>query len=308
MLQETLELKSFLKDEKLKFGVKVGSIIRYKLSEFLNNRGFLEIPPVIISPFTDPLSYSTFDASIECYGNKYYLTKSMIFHKQIAIISFDKIFCFSPNVRLENEEKAKSMRHLFEFTQLDIEVRNGEREEMIKFAEEMLIYILKEVKKICKDEIEKFGREIKIPSIPFKRISFEEAYSKYGKNYEEILSKETKSPLWIFDFPKSMREFYYKENEEREGWLVDMDLIYPEGFGEALSGGEREYEYEKIIKRIREVGSEKDYLYYLSIAKEGLYPSAGFGIGIERLTRYICGLKDIGYTTPFPKIPGKYCI
>ncbi|MEM2583762.1 MAG: asparagine synthetase A [Candidatus Thermoplasmatota archaeon] len=288
----------------MKAGLKIGS----KSSEFLNNKGFLEIPPVIISPFTDPLSYSTFDASIEYYGNKYYLTKSMIFHKQIALISFDRIFCFSPNVRLEREDKEKSMRHLCEFTQLDIEVRNGKRDDLIKFAEEMLVYILKEVKRICKDEIEKLERDIKIPSIPFNRISFEEAYCEYGENYEEILSNEAKSPIWVVDFPKSRREFYYKEHEEREGWLVDMDLIYPEGFGEALSGGEREHEYERIVRRIKEHGSEKDYFIYLLIAKEGLFPSAGFGIGLERLVRYICGFKDIRYTTPFPKIPGKYCI
>jgi len=308
MLQ-VMDLREFLKDERVRCAVKVGSIIRYTMAEFLQNNEFIEIPPVIISPVTDPLAHPIFNGEISYYDNKYYLTRSMIFHKQMALLAFDKIFCFSPNIRLELAEKARTGRHLFEFTQLDLEVKGASREEVMKLAEEMLIEVLKKAKECCNPELEKFGRELQIPSRPFKRISFEEAYNEYGKEYEEILSFEATEPFWIVDFPKWKREFYDREYEDKEGWLADMDLIYPEGFGEALSGGEREYEYERIVKRIQDSKMDpKEYLFYLEIAKRGLPPSAGFGIGIERLTRYICGLKDIKYTTPFPKIPGKYCI
>ena len=85
-----------------------------------------------------------------------------------------------------------------------------------------------------------------------------------------------------------------------------MDLIYPEGYGEALSGGEREYKIKRIKKRMKIKGKRySDFKEYLEIAKKGLPKSAGFGIGIERLTRYICGLKKIEETSLFPKIPGK---
>jgi len=309
MLQEIFPIYRFLKDERIRYIVRIRATIHHAMAEFLQNKGFVEIPPVIISPITDPLSHPIFDGEIKYYGNKYYLTRSMIFHKQMALIAFDKIFCFSPNIRLELAEKAKTGRHLFEFTQLDLEMKMVSRDEVMKLAEEMLIDVFKKVKSTCKHELENLGRSLKIPSPPFKRIKFEEAYKEYGEDYEEILSNEATEPFWIVDFPKWKREFYDREYEDRKGWLADMDLIYPEGFGEALSGGEREYEYEKIVKRIQESGeSEKDYIFYLDVARQGLPPSAGFGIGIERLTSYICGLEDIRYATLFPKIPGKYCI
>ncbi len=309
MLQGIVNVRKFLEDERVRDAVKVGSEVRRILSNFFHSKGFIEISPVIISPLTDPLAHPVFEGDIMYYGNKYYLTRSMIFHKQFALLSFKKIFCFSPNIRFEMASTASSGRHLFEFTQLDLEVREASREEVMMLAEEMFVEVIKEIRGKCKQELERFGRDIKVPARPFKRISFEEAYSEYGDEYEKILSSEASSPFWIIDFPKWKREFYDREYEERKGWLVDMDLIYPEGFGEALSGGEREHEYERIIRRIRESGaSEKEYLPYLEVAKEGLPPSAGFGIGIERLTRYICGLRDIKYTTLFPKIPGKYCI
>jgi asparaginyl-tRNA synthetase len=84
-----------------------------------------------------------------------------------------------------------------------------------------------------------------------------------------------------------------------------MDLLYPEGFGEALSGGEREHEYEDIVRRIEKAGlATEDFELYLAFAKRGLPASAGFGIGMERLARYICGLKRIEDAALFPKVPG----
>ena len=118
-----------------------------------------------------------------------------------------------------------------------------------------------------------------------------------------------KEPIWIVDMPLKNREFYDKEYVNKPGYLKDMDLIYPEGYGEALSGGEREYEYELIKKRILKKGQAlTQFKKYLELAKGDLPPSAGFGIGIERLTRFICGLKRIEEASLFPKIPGKECI
>jgi len=286
--------------------VRVGSVMREIMADFLRKKGFVEISPVIISKITDPLAHPVFGGEIKYYGNTYYLTRSMIFHKQISLLYFDKIFCFSPNVRLEMAEKASTGRHLFEFTQLDLEIRNGSRDDVISLAEEMFVHILKEIKKRCEEELNFFGRTLKIPTTPFKRYRFVDVYELYGDDYEMELSVKEKEPFWVVDFPKWRREFYDREDGK---YLADMDLIYPEGFGEALSGGEREYKYEKILKRMEEKGeSLKNYAPYLSIARKGLYPSAGFGMGLERMVRYICGLTDISLTTLFPKIPGMPCI
>ena len=125
-----------------------------------------------------------------------------------------------------------------------------------------------------------------------------------------MLSKTHTELVWIIDIPLKSREFYDKEDREHPGYLRDMDLIYPDGYGEALSGGEREYEYEHIKKRIRKKGMTcAQFKEYLQLAKKNnLPPSAGFGIGIERLTRFVCGLDRIEDTALFPKVPGRYCI
>jgi len=84
-----------------------------------------------------------------------------------------------------------------------------------------------------------------------------------------------------------------------------MDLILPDGFGEVISGGEREYQYDRVVKRLKESGDDPEkYKWYLEMLKSGIPPSAGFGIGVERLTKWICGLKTIWEAVPFPKVPG----
>ncbi len=289
--------------------MKIQSEIRYKLTTELRKKGFVEISPVLLSPITDPLNHPTDPKDIECYGKKYHLTQSMIFHKQIAMKTLDKIFVFSPNVRVEPLERKKTGRHLFEFSQLDLEMKNTTREEIMELCEKLIISIIKHVKKYCQKELKELQRELKIPKKPFKKITYNEAYKKYGKDFENIISKKYKEPVWIIDIPLKTREFYDKEDPEKPGILRDMDLIYPEGYGEAISGGEREYEYEKIKTRIHKKGQKiSQFKEYVKIAKEGLPPSAGFGIGIERLTRFICGLERIEEASLFPKTPGKKCI
>jgi len=295
--------------EKLKDVLKIQSDIRKTLGEELRKKDFIEISSVILSPITDPLNHPIAPTNINCYGKKYSITQSMIFHKQIALRTLEKIFAFSPNVRLESLERKNTGRHLFEFTQLDLEIKDAKREDVMKLCEELFISVIKSVKKNFRKELRTLGRELTLPKTPFKQIKYKDAYQKYGEEFERIISKTHKEPVWIVDFPLTNREFYDGEDPKRPGVLRDMDLIYPEGYGEALSGGEREYKYDRIKQRILKKGQKlSQFKEYLTLAKDDLPPSAGFGIGIERLTRYICGLKRIEETTLFPKIPGKRCI
>ena len=286
--------------------LKIQSHIRRTLANHLTDKDFIEISPVILSPMTDPLNHPTSPGDIICYGKKYHLTQSMIFHKQAAMKTLDKIFVFSPNVRLEPIDRSKTGRHLFEFSQLDLEVRGAKREDIISLCEEMIVTLIKKVKEECPKELKILGRELKIPKTPFKKISYKDAYEKYGEEFETEISKQSKDPVWIVDMPIMHREFYDREHDDKPGFLADMDLIYPEGYGEALSGGEREYKYEKIKRRMKIKGKKfSEFKEYLNLAKEDLPPSAGFGIGIERLTRFICGLDNVDEASLFPKVPGK---
>ncbi len=295
--------------EKTKAIMKIQSEIRHVLATELRKRGFIELSPVILSPITDPLNHPTTPMHITCYGNKYNLTQSMIFHKQLALRSLDKIFIFSPNVRIESFEQKDTGRHLFEFSQLDLEVKGATREEMMSLCEELLVTIITSLKKQCKKELEWIGRKLQVPKIPFRRVTYCNARKQYGDKFETMISQTHAEPVWIIDIPLSKREFYDREDEKNPGYLRDMDLIYPEGYGEALSGGEREYEYTRIKKRIHQKGQRLSlFAPYLQVAKNGLPPSAGFGIGIERLTRFICGLPHIKEACLFPKIPGERCL
>jgi len=294
---------------KKKCVLKIQSEIKNILAEELRKKEFIEISPVILSPITDPLNHPIAPININCYGKNYCITQSMIFHKQIALRTLEKIFVFSPNVRLEKIDKEETGRHLFEFTQLDLEVKDAKREDVMSLAEELLISVVKTIKIKCKKELKILRRELKIPKKPFKKITYEKAYKKYSEEFEEIISKTHKDPVWIVDIPLNKREFYDKEDPKKPNVLLDMDLIYPEGYGEALSGGEREYKYDRIKQRIIKKGQKiSQFKEYVNLAKNDLPSSAGFGIGIERLTRYICGLKRIEETTLFPKVPGKHCL
>jgi asparaginyl-tRNA synthetase len=313
---KTLDLKKihpFIMDDSLLkkrvFASKIMSEVIRASSSFLREKGFVEILPVIISLITDPLADPSKGLRLEIYGYPFEITKSMIFHKQISVLSLRKIFTFSPNVRIEPPERKDSGRHLLEFTQLDLEVLKGRREEVMELGEDLLIHVIKSVKEKCKEELEFFERELPIPKKPFPRISWDEAVKNFGKDFEIPLSNQSSSPVWVIDFPIHEREFYDREWEDREGYLADMDLIYPEGFGEALSGGEREWEYEKIVSKIKRKGLRPEsFEFYLQIAKTGLSPSAGFGIGVERLVRFLTGLKSVFEVKLFPKLPGEFSI
>ena len=286
--------------------LKITSVVLGAAREFLAREGFVELLPVILAPVTDPLRHSPDRALIMAYGGKWHLTRSMIFHKQAAVRVCPRIFCFSPNIRLEPADWGRTGRHLFEFVQLDLEVRAANREEVMTLAERLLLFVLQRVEEECSQELAQLGRRLPPLSPPFPRITYREAQDKYGEEFEEALSHTATTPVWLVDFPLQVREFYDREDPSRPGTLLDMDLIYPEGFGEALSGGEREHRPERIRKRILAQGLPLEaYRSLLSLAEEGLPPSAGFGIGIERLVRFIAGVSHVGEVRLFPRVPGE---
>lgn len=310
-MQEQLsyDLKEHLNSEKLKIALKVNTQVRKKMAEILREQDFIEIPPVIFSTVTDPLNHPVHDPSFTYMGTSYSLTKSMIFHKQMIVQSIPKIFTFSPNVRLETGDKSASGRHLLEFTQLDLEVKGATREDVMKIGEQLVAETLAYLKKTMSEDLKTLNRTLRTPQRPFKVFKFLDARDRYGKDFEQILSEKEKDPFWIVDIPLKEREFYDRESDTEKGILRDMDLMYPEGFNEALSGGEREFKLSRIKDRIRAKDQTfEQFKWFLQFAEQGLDLSAGFGIGIERFVRYVCGFKKIEDVHPFPKIPGKFSI
>ncbi len=288
------------------------------LRDFLKGEGFIEILAPIIGPVTDPGIRGAKQVSVDYYGERFKVMSSMILYKQMAATALGRIFALSPNIRLEPLEALYTGRHLAEFRQLDLEVAEATYLDLIELGEKMLIYVLRRIRRECAEELENLDRELRIPSRPFRRLTYVEAVEllreegfnlKQGEEIpwdaEEHISSLFQEPFWIIDYPITARGFYDREDPDRPGILRDFDLLYPEGYGEAISGGEREYEYERVLARMKMRGENpEDYSWYLEMLREGIKPTAGFGIGVERLTRYLCGLEYIWDAAPFPKVPG----
>ncbi|MEM1566744.1 MAG: asparagine synthetase A [Candidatus Bathyarchaeia archaeon] len=282
--------------------------LNYLTCEFVKN-GFEWLLPVIFSKATDPL-WPDPGASlekrieVEIYGETVRTTLSMIIHKMVACsLAYPKLFVLSPNVRIEKSERANSGIHAYEFTQLDFEVRDATSEDIRRFVEKIFCGLLVSLKKNLRNELDYLGRynDLNVPSTPFKVYDREELEYRYGKNWETKVIFETQDPIWIVNIP---REFYDFEDFDEGKW-DNYDLILPK-YGEVLSGSRREWEYQKIVRKMERDGVNKDnFKVLLSLAKEGkIRPSAGAGVGIERLVSWIVGAKHIGETQPFPKIPG----
>jgi len=283
-------------------------VLKHLTLEFMN-RGFEWLLPVIFSQSTDPLwpdAGASIDKRIEVeiYGKTVRTMLSMIVHKMVACsLVHPKLFTLSPNIRIERKDRANSGIHAYEFTQLDFEVRNATSDDIRSLVEEVICGLIGTVKKHMGEELIYLGRYdcLKIPDTPFKVYDRQELEKKFGKSWETKITFEADDPLWITNIP---REFYDFEDFEKGKW-DNYDLMLP-NYGEVLSGSRREWEYNKIVKKIERDGvRKKNYKLLLKLAKEGkLKPSAGAGIGAERLVSWIVGAKHIGETQLFPKIPG----
>ncbi|MCK5246409.1 asparagine synthetase [Candidatus Bipolaricaulota bacterium] len=293
------------KDKERVAVLTIKSEIVRSAGEYLRGQGFIEILPVLLSPITDPLRHETYDGKVDYYGVPYQLTKSMIFHKQIALRTVPKIFCFSPNVRMEPAERAGVGRYLAEFVQLDLEVREASRDDIMNVGEGLVVAVFEAVLASCGEELALLGRRLSVPTRPFARVAYDDAAVRFGEPFDDALSSTLDEPAWVIDFPRRVREFYDREDPDRPDVLLDMDLMYPQGYGEALSGGEREFEHDRITDRLArdEIPTAK-FARYLEEVQCGVPSSAGFGIGIERLTRFIAGLDRIEDARLFPKAPG----
>jgi asparaginyl-tRNA synthetase len=283
-------------------------VLRYLTHKF-SDSGFEWLLPVIFSQSTDPL-WPDPGASlekrieVEIYGKTVRITQSMIVHKIVACsLAYPKLFILSPNVRIEKKERANNGINAYEFTQLDFEVRNASARDIRSFVEETICGLIGNLKKKACDELKHLERYHCLNTLekPFRVYDAKELEAKYGANWEKQLTTETCEPVWVTNIP---REFYDFEDIETGVW-DNYDLLLPK-YGEVLSGAKREYEYAKLVKKMeRDSVKKENYQLILKLAKDGrIKPTAGAGIGVERLVSWIVGAKHVGETQPFPKIPG----
>ena len=278
------------------------------LTEKFTSLGFEWSLPVIFSKCTDPL-WPDPGASIEkrieveVYGETVRTTLSMIIHKLVASsLLHPKLFILSPNVRVERRERKSTGWHIYEFTQLDFEARSASSKDIMQLGEVILQGLVEDLNANCSQTLDSLrDGKLRIRTTPFEVFDREELVAEYGKEWESRLPLEIQDPVWVTDIP---REFYDYQDLQTQKW-DNYDLFLP-GYGEVLSGARREWQYEKILTKMqRDEVPKENYALLLRLAREGrLMPSAGAGIGVERLVSWIVGARHIGEVQPFPKIPG----
>ena len=300
-----------MKNEKLIAALRVQSVALEVIRETFRRNGLIEIMPVILSTASDPLvpdpeSSIIGEPRIEYQGQNLILTQSMILHKQIMAASgLEKFFTVSPNVRLESPNSRDSGVHLFEFSQVDFELAHADMSDIFDLVQETITATIDRVREACSEEMVIWKREVKVPR-KFEIYSTDQLMEKYGEDWKKEASEEATEPFWVLNHK---REFYDAEYPENPGSYRNYDLVYPEGFGEALSGGEREWNFERIRMRIERDGLNIDeYRPYLEFAERGFVPSAGAGLGVERLTRFLVGAHHIREIQAFRRVPGEIVV
>jgi asparaginyl-tRNA synthetase len=247
---------------------------------------------------------------------KAYLTQSGQLYVEATAAALGKVYTFGPTFRAE---KSKTRRHLTEFWMLEPEAAYAHLEDMIQLGEELVSAMVQSVVKNRARELATLQRDVaRLEKIepPFPRISYDDAIAilekagnpaKWGADFggdeETILSKNFEKPVIIHRYPAAMKAFYMATDAARPDLSLSFDMIAPEGYGEIIGGGERQSNYETLIRRIREEKlPEEAFQWYLDLRRYGSVPHAGFGLGLERTVAWICGTEHIREVIPFPRM------
>lgn len=250
--------------------------------------------------------------SVDYFGKKASLSQSAQFYEEAALPALEKVWILQPAFRAE---KSKTAKHLTEFWMIEAEQAFAEQPDNMRVQEGLLSKMVERVLERRQADLKTLGRTIGQPPLPFPRMTYDEARAiaeKKGFGFawgedlpteaERAISLTQASPFFITDYPLSARSFYHMTYPDRPKVTKSADLIAPEGIGELATGGQRIHEYNELMDRIaaQDLPTES-FAWYLELRKFGMPPHSGFGIGVERCTRWIAGLKHIRSASLFPR-------
>jgi len=281
---------------------------------FFDERGFVLVDAPIFTPNACEGTTTLFQT--DYFDEKAYLTQSGQLYSEATAAAFGKVYCFGPTFRAE---KSKTRRHLTEFWMVEPEVAFAELSDMMDLAEEFLSFIVQRVLESRRADLAVLERDTtKLERVvaPLPCIMYEEAVSllqkkgnpiqigdDFGGDEETLLSNEFDRPVIVHRYPSAIKAFYMQNDPVRPDLALCMDVLAPEGYGEIIGGGQRIHEYDKLMTRIKEHKlSEEAFRWYLDLRRYGSVPHAGFGMGIERVVAWICGLDHVRETIPFPRM------
>ncbi|MGY8824963.1 MAG: asparagine--tRNA ligase [Candidatus Latescibacterota bacterium] len=294
--------------------LKIRSEICKACRDFMEERDFTLIDAPIFTPAACEGTSTLFET--DYFDQKAYLTQSGQLYMEAAAMAFGNVYCFGPTFRAE---KSKTRRHLTEFWMIEPEMAYCDLEGDMEVAEEMVFYIVERVIDKRREELKVLERDIeKLEKIsrPFPRLSYDDAIDKLsasgsdiewgvdlGGDDETILSNGYDSPLLVHRYPLSVKAFYMKEDPVDPRLALCVDMLAPEGYGEIIGGGQREDDLAVLEKKIAEHElPEEAFQWYLDLRRYGSVSHAGFGMGIERVVAWICGLNHVRETIPFPRM------
>ena len=288
----------------------------------------LNMEELVKSSIKDGIKVEDFevDYSKDFFGKKANLTVSGQLAGETYATALSRIYTFAPTFRAEN---SNTTRHLAEFWMIEPEMAFFHLKDNAALAEEFVKYLLKDALEHCTEDLKFFDERIK-PALldmlqatlnsPFGSITYTEAVKELEKHkgkfefepywgcdlqseHERFLTEEVfKRPLIVTDYPKDIKAFYMKLNEDGKT-VRAMDILVP-GLGEIIGGSEREDSYDVLVSRIKELKLDiKDYWWYVELRKYGTVPHSGFGLGLERFISYITGMSNVRDVIPFPRFP-----
>jgi aspartyl-tRNA synthetase len=288
---------------------RIKDVVHRSFIRYLEHEGFTMVHvPCIVAASTEggtdlfPISY---------FENEAFLSQSPQLYKQMLMASgMDKVLIVAPVFRAEEHN---TTRHLNESTQMDIEVAfANDEQDALKYMEGAINFIYDEVEKHCQPQLQALGRELKVPQLPFKQLTYDKAVEllnkegikmKWGDDLppegERAICKHF-SPVIVTKWPTDVRAFYCMTEPENDKVCRGYDLLI-DGL-EISSGAQRQHSYELLVKEMkRRKMNPKNFEFYLNAFKYGMPPHAGWSFGLERLTQVICGTSNVRESMLWPR-------
>ncbi|HEY0405632.1 MAG TPA: asparagine--tRNA ligase [Pyrinomonadaceae bacterium] len=301
--------------------LKVRHTVVKAVRDFLDNDNFTLADSPIFTPAACEGTSTLFE--VDYFEDaKAYLTQSGQLYNEATCAAFGKAYCFGPTFRAE---KSKTRRHLTEFWMVEPEMAYATLDDVMNLSERFLSYIASRVLEERAEELKVLERDpARLQSIvpPFPRLHYDEAAKMlqeghergemetrfewggdFGAPDETYLSAKFDKPLMVHHYPAAVKAFYMARDPERAELALGVDVLAPEGYGEVIGGGERATSLEFLQEQIKEHGlPEAAFDWYLDLRRYGSVPHAGFGMGIERCTAWMCGIEHVREAIPFPRM------
>ena len=286
--------------------------------EFFDAEDVLEMTPPILTGNAAEGGSEAFQ--FDYFGKPGYLSQTAQLYLEALLFPHERVYALTPSFRAE---KSRTPRHLTEFLNLEIELAWCDFSGLLDFIERMMVDALHKVAERRAKELTALGRppeELLAIRAPFERIRYAEAIdrlsklgfpvhfgSDLGTAEERALTLEMSSPLFVTHYPRDLKAFYMLQSRDDPRTVDAADLLGPEGYGEIVGASCRETDIARLKERIGQIGARtEEYEWYLDLRRHGNVPHAGFGLGVERVVRWMLRREHIRDTTPFPRTPSRH--